>query len=338
MIILLICISTLIFLTLAVTFALAKTAHLKLFNHRYEYDTRIKSYTPGDFFMKAEAVQTKCNKNIIKGYLYSCENPDPQKLIVICHGMWSSKEAYLQEAGWFASHGFLVLSFDYAGTNESSGKLDCFGDSLRSTNAMLDFIRTRPDLKEREIYVVGHSWGGYAAASITAFHPEIKGIVAISPVLSMKDLLKNTEKPYPALARAFFIFIDCLKCGKFALADGVKNIENFARNGGKVIVIQSEDDGIVPYKSSLGLLKKHFGLSENEEKPTGLNIKLITVKNRKHNPHYTDSAIAILSEFFEGLAATKEEDLGEFYSRFDFRAMGQLDDSIMQQMYDMIES
>ena len=315
---------------------LAKIVHNQLFNHRYEFDTRIKSYTAEDFSMKGESVQTKCGKDTLKGYLYSCENPDKNKLVVVCHGMWSSKEAYMQEVGWLASHGLLVLTFDYAGTHESTGKLACFGNSVRSTDAMLDFVQSREDLKNREIFLVGHSWGGFAVSNVVAFHPEIKGVVALSPVLSMKEMLKNSTPRYPAISRAFFTFFDYLKCGKYALVDGVKNLEDFAKNGGKVLVVQSDDDGVVPYKSSLGLLRNHFGLSESQNAVNGLNMKFITVHNRKHNPHYTDDAVALLNNFYAEFSKTKKEDLGELYARSDFHAMGRLDDSIMQQVYDMI--
>ena len=75
---------------------------------------------------------------------------------------------------------------DYEGAESSDGKdIRGFGNSLRCTDYVIRVIKNNPELKDRDIYVVGHSWGGFAASNIAGIYKDIKGVVPLSPVIGV---------------------------------------------------------------------------------------------------------------------------------------------------------
>ena len=89
-------------------------------------------------------------------------------------------KTHLAEAIRFVENGYTVLLFDGTGTRASEGwGVRGLTQGALDLDAALDFVRKDEQLKELPLIVYGHSMGGYAAAVVTASHPEIDGIVSI---------------------------------------------------------------------------------------------------------------------------------------------------------------
>ena len=154
-----------LFLICIVLFCLAKVFHSKFFGRRFSPDPLVKLYTKEEFGLQSDEAEFKCGKDTLRGAFYYLPGFEPDKIVVYCHGMWSTHKSYMQDIGWLCKAGFKVFGFDYTGTDISDGKnIVGMANSLRCTNAAVNFIKT--GCAAKNIYVIGHSWGAFAASNI----------------------------------------------------------------------------------------------------------------------------------------------------------------------------
>ncbi len=297
--------------------------HNKIFNKRYT-PLDIDSYTAEEFNLSCEKIEVEYKKKMIRGYFYSLDGYDNDKLIIFAHGMDSSKESYMQEIAYFAQNGFLVLGFDYLGTHESDGVLKGFGNSLLSLDTVIKYIKNNDKYKNKELYVVGHSWGGYAALNIVKYHKDIKGIVAMAPAVSLYKIFRGSYLKQNVFVTLLIELVECLKLGKYSLCNGAKSIKNY---NGKVMVLQSKNDNVVRFDSSLGYIKS----------VDGDKAEYLVVDDRYHNPDYKIEAVNKLMAFYKELGQTSKDKYPELFAKSDFRAMGELDSEIMDKIIEFIK-
>lgn len=298
--------------------------HNKLFGSRFKEDEDV--VITKDFFNLSYEEVTFPHKNVmLKGYLYQKNLKYEDKIIIFAHGMWSCHNTYIQEIAYLANAGFLVLGFDYYGVNLSEGKnIKGFGNSLSSLNSAVEYVKNDPKFKGKDIYVAGHSWGGFATINVVKYQPEIKGIVAMSPFVTVGRILKPVLKGALKIFIPFYVLVDALLCGKYSFANGIKSLKGYK---GKIFLIQSTDDNICLYKDSVGLIKETL-----KDK----DIKYLILNNRRHNPPYTDEAMVLMNEFFKGLNTLKGEELKEFKRNFNYEKLAEIDPQVYDKVVDFI--
>ncbi len=306
---------------------LSYAVHSKTYGGRHKRDPLVEQYTPQGLSLELEPVEFKLGKDTLRGALYSPMGKEVKrdKIVVFAHGMWSDHGSYMQEIGYIANSGFLVLGFDYTATSSSDGKsLRGFGQSLKCLDAAVKFVKSREDLKGRKIYVVGHSWGGYAVTNIVKFHPDIAGVVAIAPATEFSAVIKTLLPKRLAMLIPFAELIDFLKTGKYANLDGTKSLEKYK---GRVFIIHSKDDNFCNFELTSAKAVKAL---------RGDNYKFYITEGRFHNPHYSTEAIELLKKYHVGLKELPPEKLDEFKKSFDFLKMGELDPYVMDMIIDFL--
>ena len=88
------------------------------------------------------------------------------------------------------------------------------------------FVLENEELKNKDIYVVGHSWGGFATVNIPYYHKDIKGILAIAPFYSINSCMKGLLSKPLWILLPFFDFIEKKLCGKYAKANALKTLKD----------------------------------------------------------------------------------------------------------------
>ena len=306
-------------------FIVALLAHNKFFNYHYYPDPYIDLYTSDEFNLEKEEVNIKYKKYTLRGYLFKKDLIYNDKIIIYAHGMWSNYNSYMQDIAYLALKGYLVLGFNYLGVDTSDGKtIKGFANSLNSLSYAIKYVRSTPNLKDKDIYVVGHSWGGFTAVNIIKYHKDIKKICAISPFLSEAKLLKNSIKGLSRIIIPFMVLIDFIKCGPKAFSNGLKALKKY---DGKALLIASTDDRVVPFNDGVKLVK---------EKINKDNIKYIIEENKKHHPHYTLNAVNNMSSFEAKIRGMKHDELIEYKKNYNFHEMGELDPVIMDQIVEFL--
>ena len=184
----------------------------------------------------------------LQGYFYCYENPIADRLIVFEHGMGGGHRSYFREIETLAKKGYLVYSYDHTGCMESEGEnIKGFSQSLNDLDCCIKALKNIAELKNYDISVMGHSWGGFSSMNIPALHPEISHVVAMSGFVSVSEMLKQIFYGKNSIYR-YFYEIEEKNNPVFSKTNTIESLKN---TNTKVLVIHSSDDKTV--KS-----KKHF--------------------------------------------------------------------------------
>lgn len=311
-------------LVFVILFIFVLKSYNKMFNKRFEPDPLITYYKMEEFNLDCKRIEINCNDEYIRGGIYTYGDYDNNKIIIFSHGMGACKDAYMQEIGYLAQNGFMVLGYDYLGTYESSGKLMGFGDSVKSLDCVINYVKNNDELKNKEIYVMGHSWGGYATINIVKFHKDVKGVIALAPFVSVSSLLRYGIKRRSVITILMIELIELLRFGKYADCDGLNSLKGYS---GKILLLQSKDDNQVKFETSLKYLKNNLGDK----------CEYVIMEDRMHNPDYTLDSIKYFNEFFSNVGNYSGDELKEYFKKQSFHKMGELDPIVMNKIIDFIK-
>lgn len=129
----------------------------------------------------------------LKAYFYDAENE--KGIIVIAPGLHAGADDYLPMTEYFVEDGWDVFAFDPLGTNGSSGKSTVgFSQEIYDLDAVLDYVEvTYP---EEEIYLFGHSRGGFAVCSMMESNHKIKAVCSVSGLNSAMEAVIGLSSRY----------------------------------------------------------------------------------------------------------------------------------------------
>ena len=258
-------------------------------------------------------------------YFYYYDNFKKEPLILFCPGIGPGHTSYLREIETIAKHGYKVLTLDYTGCGESGGEI------LGSLNMpTLDAVELLDLLKLKEqIIVMGHSLGGYTSLNLINVRNEIKKAIVMSGFISIRSLIKE-------YVHSNFVTNRILKYEEKTVPEyySLNNNDYIKATNDKLLVIQSEDDNLVPYKIALKVF-------EDLNNPS---IKTIKFNGRKHNPNYTKEAVDYMNEVFSNLAKqTKnktiktDEDRINYFKNVSIDKLTEQDDKLFEKIFSFIE-
>ena len=230
-----------------------------------------------------EAVEFPSGDLMLKGYIYGAENKD--KLLVFAHGIGSGHEAYVGTLSWFVDQGWCVFAYDAAGSGDSPGdSTKGLVQSALDLDSALTFAETDARLKDMPKAVMGHSWGGYAAAAVLNFDHDVKASVSISGYaypLEMLDVgaINSVGRAGAAAFHPFVWLYNKCVFGKYAGLNAVDGINKAAEKNIPVLVIHGESDSFV-ITDQVGIISKKAQLGANAE------YMLITGDYSHHNDFF----------------------------------------------------
>ena len=271
----------------------------------------------------------------LKGWFYHYPNPKPGRLIVFDHGMGNGHRAYMREIEHLARAGFLVFSYDHTGCMESGGEsTNGFAQSLKDLDDCITALKQETGLRDRSIAVVGHSWGGFSTMNITALHPEITHVVAMSGFVSVRRILEQTFAGLLKGAVKSLYALEQRSNPKYVEFDAAQTL---ARTSAKVLLIASSDDTVVKKEHHFEVLQ--HALSGRE------NIHFLLTENKGHNPSYTCDAVRDKDEFFRQFQKLQKKKKLEtpqqqkaFMETFDWWQMTEQDEAVWAQILQTLEN
>ena len=99
---------------------------------------------------------------------------------------------FLVIADYLTRKGFAVLRFDDRGGGASTGNIanDTTLDFVKDVEAAVDYLRSRKEVNQNQIGLIGHSEGGIIAPLVATQRPEIAFIILLAgPGLTGEDIL-----------------------------------------------------------------------------------------------------------------------------------------------------
>ena len=298
-----------------------------IFNKRADRNPLLKYYTAEDFNLNAQPVALK--RGELNGYLYT--NPQVKqngKLIVFCHGMGPGHIAYTTEIAYFCNCGFTVLAVDNRGCNLSVGNMKGMYSGIETATIALNFARTDQRLKEKPLYLIGHSWGGYSAlcASVKC---KVDGVVAIGAPDTPAKTMSSGAAPLignilATILRPFWYVVNLFKFGFKGNSSAAKCA---SKNNTPTLIIHGDSDNMVTLKCSA------------YKRAKGAHITKYLAKGKAHNPYNTPAAEQKLAELTKNLmsaAKMTEEQKQACFGNFDYAAATEEDQEVMQTIVDFL--
>lgn len=300
---------------------------------RYDPDGTVFYFSSEDFpGLTKEPYEFKNQRGqILRGGFYCYPNSDPTRLIIFEHGMGAGgHRAYLREIEMIARRGVTVFSYDHTGCAASEGDtIYGFSGSVADLDDCIRALRADENFKNREISVIGHSWGAFSTMNIISLHKDIKSIVAMSGFISVADMQKEV---IPFILSPFRKHLFALE--ERANPDYVNHNarEALLKTDADVLIIHSVDDKIVKCKNHFMKLKKALSGKQN--------VRFILESGKNHSPNYTREAAKYKDEFFAALSAKKranelltDEARREFVASFDWYRMTEQDEAVWAEIY-----
>ena len=121
----------------------------------------------------------------------------PKGLVIIVHGIHAGGDDFLPMVEAMVQGGYAVFTYDATG-NYSSGGDSGVGmcQQLVDLDAVLCWLEEQEPYRSMPKFLIGHSWGGYAAASALALHSEIKACVCIAPMCDGTTIMVEKSKEH----------------------------------------------------------------------------------------------------------------------------------------------
>lgn len=270
----------------------------------------------------------------LQGYFYYYPNPRRDRLIVFDHGMGGGHDSYMKEIELIARRGYTVFSYDHTGCKESEGENTVgFAQSLCDLDYAVNTMRTVEEYRDARISVVGHSWGGFAALNIPALHPDIESCVSISGFVGVERMIEQFFSGILKFYRSSVLRLEHESNPMYSLIDARKSLKDTKT---RVLYITSDDDPTVKTDYHFNALRE--ALKDNK------NIEFLLVSGKKHNPNYSDEAVAELSKMTaamtEGIknkAFETPEDAEKFRTSWDWQKITEQDEKVWEKIFSFLE-
>lgn len=183
--------------------------------------------------------------NMLMAYYYPAENS--RGLAVLAHGFHSGADDYLPLIKAVVERGFSVLTYDITGVYSSGGDgMVGMCQSLRDLDRVLTFAGEDERFAPMPKFVIGHSWGGYAASSALALHSEIKAAALIAPMNNGATVMLEKGEQYAGkvayAAKPIFGSYQRILFGDYVNYNGVVGINSTTA---PVLIAQGIDDTVI---------------------------------------------------------------------------------------------
>lgn len=246
--------------------------------YRKQFNKRIKIF-PNNICMNninEKLINFNSAGNKLKGYFYWKKHSQviSDKIIIFVNGYGVTHESYNLEIRGLVEKNYLVFSYDMTGCGESKGKsLRGFSQFIIDAESAVDYVNSLN--MSREIVLCGHSVGGFATAALLNKNKcNITKAIVISafnfPPSFVYMTMKRRLKIFAYPMKIWIFIFEKIKFGDFASYKAISGIKNFS---GPILIIQGENDSIVPYHNSLFFMSRKF-----------TKIQLILEKNAGHYP------------------------------------------------------
>lgn len=270
------------------------------------------------------SIKSSDNETINGKYIYK-ENYRKNCLIVFVHGMGAGYQAYMQEINYLASNNFKVLAYDAVGTCSSTGdSTKGFLENISNLDDVLNYLENDEKFKNIDIYLIGHSLGGYSVGAVLNLHKNIKKAIILSGPISVSDAFKQ-HIPSKIVAKNFIKF-EKTKFSKYFnlnVLDGINNSKT------EVALFYSTNDPMVNFEKNFNYLK--LNVKRND-------VLFYEVENRGHNPTYTQESSKKLSNLLKKLQKISSlKDKINYTKDLDFKQFCELDEEVMHEIIEFFE-
>lgn len=212
-----------------------------------------------------EEVSFKSGDNTLKGFIYGMDND--KGLIVFAHGIGSGHEMYLSFITRLVDCGWRVFAYDATGSGYSEGDgTKGLAQSVLDLDNALSYAEEDARLKILDKYVLGHSWGGYAAATVLNFDHDVKACVTMSGYNTPYEELSETcARRFGGWSKLLDPVVWLYNKMKFGSNSSISAVDGINKSGIPVLVLHGDDDDVIDYNGASVIAHKDEITNPNAE-------------------------------------------------------------------------
>lgn len=250
---------------------------------RYEYaDDRLTCdyrYSHYQAEYPRQDISFKSGKNTLRGHIYGASNT--KGLIVFAHGIGTGHESYIEILLSLVDRGWVVLAYDATGSCESDGDSTVgLVQSALDLDSALTFAESDPRLKDLPMFVMGHSWGGYASAAVLNFDHDVRGCVTMSGYDSpIREISETGAKLLGGRYKIIDFYITVYSRMKFGKNYDLKAVDGINKADIPVLVVHGSNDRTVRYDGA--------AIINQKKKIKNKKVKYKVMKERGRRGHNT---------------------------------------------------
>ncbi|HDH5986090.1 TPA: lysophospholipase [Staphylococcus aureus] len=212
-------------------------------------------------------------------YVKVNENVNSSANIIICHGLAEHLDRYDEISNYLQEKNFNIIRFDQRGHGRSGGKRTFYSNVNEIVEDLEAVINFTKEHYKGNIYLIGHSMGGYGSVLYSTKNPgKINGLIISGAVTrynqktfgDIDDTIDrnkyiNYEIGEGVCSDTFELEkyrLDALTEKKvsygliYTVLEGVKGlVENAQYFDDNILILHGKDDGLVHYSDSLDFYK-----------------------------------------------------------------------------------
>lgn len=244
-------------------------------------------------------------ENTLKGYIYGSGND--RGVIAFAHGIGGGHEFYLKLITDLVDCGWCVFAYDATGSGTSEGEgSKGLAQSVLDLDKALDFIESDPQLGSLDTYVLGHSWGGYAAAAVLNFDHDIKGCVTMSGYNTpYEQLAESCDSMFGKPSFLLYPFIWTYNKMTFGKDSSWSAVDGINRSDIPVLIIHGNNDETISFENS--------AIIAHKDEITAQNVEYKVFSEAGRNGHNTYFYTPEYKEYKEKVLNPKYDALKEKY-------------------------
>ncbi len=277
---------------------------------------------------------------MLAGYFYEVEASPAT--VVFSHGFHAAADEYLPLIEAIVRGGYSVFAYDSTGTYDSEGE-----NMVGMCRQLSDMDRAVSYVKEniaggKPIFTMGHSWGGYAAASVMEKHTDIGAAILIAPMFCgatvMIEQSRRRKDPRADLMEDIFREYQRYLFGSLTECNAARGI-NASR--ARVLIAQGICDDTLAHDCEA--VTAHL----SEIRKEGVEVMWCTGSQGTHRGIWHSDAAAEykrklddgikLAEYLSG-APLEGDALIAYYENVDHRRLSEVNGELVKRIFATFES
>ena len=274
----------------------------------------------------------------MKGYYYP--SAQSKGIVVVAHGYHAGADDYIPLIEYMVNNHYSVFTYDMTGTYDSEGdNLVGWCQSLVDIDYALQYISRTEPYSSQPLFLIGHSWGGYAVTSVLSIHKNIRACVGIAPMNNGSTIMMEKGEQYVGkianMPKPIISVYQKLLFKDYVQYNGVKGINSVDI---PILIAQGIEDTTITYGEQSIMAHKNEITNPNVRYYEGLGLQ------GGHDSvwHSVDSIVyqnEVKSQLKKLELQKKDqltvEEQREFYKLVDHALYSQINQQLMEQIIDM---
>ena len=276
----------------------------------------------------------------LKGYYYPAENS--KGLVVVAHGYHAGADDYIPLIAYMVGCNYSVFTYDVTGTYDSEGESQVgWCQSLIDLDYALRYVEKTEPYSTQPLFLIGHSWGGYAATSVLSLHKNVRACAGIAPMNNAPMIMVEKGEEYVGkladTAKPIFTAYQKLLFKNYVKYNGVMGINSVDI---PVLIAQGVDDKTITYDGQ--------SVMAHKEEITNPNVRYYVGYGEQgdHNniwhsvraANYQKEVESQLKKLqIEKGGKLTDDEKREFYKSVDHTLYSEVNEELMEQIVAMFD-